>query len=105
MSNNVESLYSKKIKIEQRIVQLNKKCEDISGLSISEKELIAAFLETLGKNLGLVKNGIKIGILKKIETMDLETLQSIAIRSLSIFSEGINPNTFTSTYEALKEKQ
>ena len=105
MSNNVESLYSKKINMEQRIAQLNKKCEDISGLSISEKELIAAFLETLGKNLGLVKNGIKIGILKKIETMDLETLQSIAIRSLSIFSEGINPDTFISGYEALKENQ
>lgn len=103
MSNNVESLYSKKIKIEQRIAQLNKKCEDISDLTTERKKEMAVLLETLGTNLGLVKNGIKIGILKKIETMDLETLQSIAISSLSVFTKGINPNTFISEYETLKE--
>lgn len=105
MSNNEESLYSQKIKIEQRIKYLNKVCEDSSKSSISEKEQIAALLETLATNLNLIKKGIKIGILKKIATMDLETLQSIAIRSLSIFSEGINPDVFISEYERLKNKQ
>lgn len=105
MSNNEERLYSKKIKIEQRIKHLNKVCEDISKLSISGKEQMAALLEFLIKNLGLIKNGIKVGILKKIESMNLEELQSIAIRSLSVFSEEINPDIFISRYEALKENQ
>ena len=49
-----------------------------------------------------VERCIKIGIIKKTDSMSHQELQDIALKSLSVVSEGINPNDFISEYNKLK---
>ena len=49
-----------------------------------------------------VERCIKIGIIKKTDSMSRQELLDIALKSLSVVSEDVNPNKFISEYNKLK---
>lgn len=102
MNENIENKSSKLFAIldslNRQIEALNSRQQDSNNLAELEQQK----KEILSK-IEFVERCIKIGVIKKTDSMSREELQDIALKSLSIISEGINPNEFISEYNRLKE--
>lgn len=83
--------------LSRQIEELNRKqnnSNDIAELEHQKKEILS--------KIEFVERCIKIGIIKKTDSMSHQQLQDIAFKSLSVVSEDINPNDFISEYNKLK---
>lgn len=83
--------------LSKQIEELNSKQDNSNNLAELEQQK----KEILSK-IEFVERCIKIGIIKKTDSMSHQQLQDIALKSLSVVSEDINPNEFISEYSRLK---
>lgn len=102
MNENVENKSSRLIAIldslSRQIEALKNNQQNSNNLSEYERQK----KEILSK-IEFVERCIKIGIIKKTDSMSHQQLQEIAFKSLSVVSEDINPNDFISEYNRLKK--
>lgn len=99
MNENIENskLVSILNSLSRQIEELNRKqnnSNDLAELEQQKKEILS--------KIEFVERCIKIGIIKKTDSMSHQQLQDIAFKSLSVVSEDINPNDFISEYNRLK---
>lgn len=99
MNENIENskLVSILNSLSRQIEELNSKQNNSNNLAEYEQEK----KEILSK-IEFVERCIKIGIIKKTDSMSRQELLDIALKSLSVVSEDINPNEFISEYNRLK---
>jgi len=102
MNENIENKSSKLFAIldslNRQIEALNSRQQDSNNLAELEQQK----KEVLSK-IEFVERCIKIGIIRKIDSMSCQELQTIALKSLSLVSEGIEPSDFIGEYNRLKE--
>lgn len=101
--NKGDNLFAILGDLQLQISSLSEKYKDKSNLSSEELESYEAQKLAIMQKLELVEKCIKIGIIKKTDSMSIDELQDIALQSLSVVSEGINPNEFISEYNRLTE--
>lgn len=99
MNENIENskLVSILNSLSKQIEELNSKQNNSNNLAEYEQQK----KEILSK-IEFVERCIKIGIIKKTDSMSRQELLDIALKSLSVVSEDINPNEFISEYNRLK---
>lgn len=102
-NNNGRNLYALLTSLEQQVSTLKEQYGDISKLSPEELDTYISKKASLIQKIDLVEKCIKIGIIKKVDSMSIDELQNIALQSLSIVSEGINPDEFISEYNRLNQ--
>lgn len=83
--------------LSRQLEELNSKQNDSNNFAELEQQK----KELLSK-IEFVERCIKIGIIKKTDSMSLQQLQDIAFKSLSAVSIDINPTEFISEYNRLK---
>ena len=101
MNENIENKSSRLLAI---LDSLNRQIEALKNneqYSNNLAEYEQQKKEILSK-IEFVERCIKIGIIKKTDSMSHQELQEIAFKSLSVVSEDINPNDFISEYNRLK---
>ena len=101
MNENIENKSSRLLAI---LDSLNRQIEALKNneqYSNNLAEYEQQKKEILSK-IEFVERCIKIGIIKKTDSMSHQELQEIAFKSLSVVSENINPNDFISEYNRLK---
>jgi hypothetical protein len=101
MNENIENKSSRLLAIldslNRQIETLKNNEENSNNLAEYEQQK----KEILSK-IEFVERCIKIGIIKKTDSMSRQELLDIALKSLSVVSEDINPNDFISEYNRLK---
>lgn len=102
-NNNGRNLYALLTSLEQQVSTLKEQYSDTSKLSPEELDTYISKKAGLIQKIDLVGKCIKIGIIKKVDSMSIDELQNIALQSLSIVSEGINPDEFISEYNRLNQ--
>ena len=102
-SNNGRNLYALLTSLEQQVSILKEQYGDTSTLSPEELDTYISKKASLIQKIDLVEKCIKIGIIKKVDSMSIDELQKVALQSLSIVSEGINPDEFISEYNRLNQ--
>ncbi len=102
-NNNGRNLYALLTSLEQQVSTLKEQYGDTSTLSPEEFDTYISKKASLIQKIDLVEKCIKIGIIKKVDSMSIDELQNIALQSLSIVSEGINPDEFISEYNRLNQ--
>lgn len=102
-NNNGRNLYALLTSLEQQVSTLKEQYSDTSKLSPEELDTYISKKASLVQKIDLVEKCIKIGIIKKVDSMSIEELQNVALHSLSIVSEGINPDEFISEYNRLNQ--
>lgn len=102
-NNNGRNLYALLTSLEQQVSTLKEQYSDTSKLSPEELDTYISKKASLVQKIDLVEKCIKIGIIKKVDSMSIEELQNVALQSLSIVSEGINPDEFISEYNRLNQ--
>lgn len=102
-NNNGRNLYTLLTSLEQQVSTLKEQYGDTSKLSPEELDTYISKKASLIQKIDLVEKCIKIGIIKKVDSMSIDELQNIALQSLSIVSEGINPDEFISEYNRLNQ--
>lgn len=102
-NNNGRNLYALLTSLEQQVSTLKEQYGDTSKLSPEELDTYISKKASLIQKIDLVEKCIKIGIIKKVDSMGIDELQNIALQSLSIVSEGINPDEFISEYNRLNQ--
>lgn len=102
MNENVENKSSRLIAIldslSRQIESLKNNQQNSNNLSEYERQK----KEILSK-IEFVERCINIGIIKKTDSMSRQELLDIALKSLSVVSEDVNPNEFISEYNRLKK--
>ena len=100
MNNNEEN---KKVDLNRILYVLKSEAEKLSHAdNLTELERAAKKVE-LNKNIEFIERCIKIGVLKKIDSMSREELEDIALQSLSIITKDINPDTFFTELNSAKD--
>ena len=102
-NNNGRNLYALLTSLEQQVSTLKEQYGDTSTLSPEEFDTYISKKASLIQKIDLVEKCIKIGIIKKVDSMSIDELQNVALQSLSIVSEGINPDEFISEYNRLNQ--
>ena len=83
-NNNGRNLYALLTSLEQQVSTLKEQYSDTSKLSPEELDTYISKKAGLIQKINLVGKCIKIGIIKKVDSMSIDELQNIALQSLSI---------------------
>ena len=102
-NNNSRNLYALLNSLEQQVSTLKEQYGDTSTLSPEEFDTYISKKASLIQKIDLVEKCIKIGIIKKVDSMSIDELKNVALQSLSIVSEGINPDEFITEYNRLNQ--